>query len=719
MSNQHKLRKLENRKSELIRNIQLCEDYKKKIIRFVQELNNQYDQGLIGYGRYYEKLNKALKQRKPEQWIKYYDEFIEYYNYHLDNCERDIRREKTKAKVVPIAVTLAILMILGLGLFFLKPTLTGLVVGPGEEIYTQNLGLVINENSSYDWQLEHAGILKSARISGRILGNGSIQVYLEDKIILDSLQLKESSGVNLILTGLVIGESGSESVGNVNITEENISNITEPENITNTPEIIENETSESVANATESTTEPAIENATEPINIIEVSFKDICIDTCSLNLNKTSYELRFEIENAVLELDSISYTIKETAPENITLPEENITIPSPAIENIIKAEELVQEQAEINKPVKWIKRIRLNETVSNLTVKLPQNISNVKVSKIVDGFKEEIREDKLRVREAKEIKSIKESLITGHVVKEATEIKEEIELIIEDTVKEIEVEYETEAPQLFEEDTAGGKRIIISGPETVHYENVLVYTNLTKEASEGKIRLYRTTGGIKEQTEFTAYDNNNNGLIDYIEWIVPHLSNETYELEIIIYDAEHLDKKREFVANIHEYVNETDNITYTIPKKEYVRAYFERNLTSENVIDVFVRNTESATIEVYEQDSEIVIGRIENVTVGVYYIELNYSGSQYVFDLRSVDNEVVYDYIHDGKPGPNVLSNVHDNPDPVAQGSDITFYGTGTGSYTYQLIICRTSVFNNGGTCDTGQELCRSSTGIASGTEVE
>src|SRR3989344_6721798 len=34
--------------------------------------------------------------------------------------------------------------------------------------------------------------------------------------------------------------------------------------------------------------------------------------------------------------------------------------------NISKAEELIQTKAEINKPVKWIKRVRLNESVGNL-----------------------------------------------------------------------------------------------------------------------------------------------------------------------------------------------------------------------------------------------------------------------------------------------------------------------------------------------------------------
>ena len=73
MSSQNKLRKLENKKTELVRKLQLCEHYKEKITKFVQELNNQHNQGLISYKEYHYKLNRALEQKTPEQWIKEYD----------------------------------------------------------------------------------------------------------------------------------------------------------------------------------------------------------------------------------------------------------------------------------------------------------------------------------------------------------------------------------------------------------------------------------------------------------------------------------------------------------------------------------------------------------------------------------------------------------------------------------------------------------------------
>jgi len=665
MSNQNKLRKLENKKIELVRKIQLCEHYKKEIVRFVQELNNQHNKGLISYKEYYHKLNRALDQKTPEQWIKEYDSSIWYYKHSLDSCEREIKKQENKAKIVPLATILAVFMILGFGFLFLKPTITGLIVGIGEDAYTQDISLIVNESIGYEWQPEHVGILKSARISGRILGEGSVRVYLNDKLILDSSKL-EKSGISMI-TGLAISDLTKTNENVVfNEISENITNITEgtenitapktveTENITNiTQEVPENITIPEEINVSKNITLPeeAVpelpeENITAPVqelpeNITEIIFTDVCIETCSLELNKTSYELRFEIENAVLYLDSISYTIRPTE-----IPE----VPKPA-ENISKAEEIIQGKAEINKPVKWVKKIRLNETANNLTIKLPQNISNVKVRKIIDGIKEEVREDKLKVREAKEIKSIKESLITGYVVKEAEEVKEEIELIIEDSVKEIEIEYETPAPQLFEEDIKRGKKIIISGPDSVHYENVSAYTNLSKEVPESKIRLYRTTNRAREQTQFTAYDNNNNSLIDYIEWIVPHLSEQTYELIIEISKAEHLDSEKQFISDIYEQVKSLDGIwSEPINNNEYVRVTFEIPLDNTRDITIYPRVVSgNPKIEVYEINGSEVIAEFTSINSNEYnkvYLT-NLVGEQDVFDLRVVDGSIEIDHIID------------------------------------------------------------------------
>jgi alpha-tubulin suppressor-like RCC1 family protein len=254
-------------------------------------------------------------------------------------------------------------------------------------------------------------------------------------------------------------------------------------------------------------------------------------------------------------------------------------------------------------------------------------------------------------------------------------------IIIEDkTIKkenstEFEIEYELPGPSSKEEIISDNKRKIIVYSD-YHYKNITAYTYLEKQVPENLIKLYwlktievsnetdnktdnnSYTKSIRQKVDIKTYnlDNDSLGLVDYIEWIVPHLSNQTYELVIEIYDAEHLDENRSLIQNIYNYVNETDGLTYNIPLGDYVRAYFKSNLTNENVIDIYVINTSNATIKVYEKDSDIVIGEINNVISGLYYISLNHSNSNSIFDLKSEDNYINYDYIHDGGDAPVVQS---------------------------------------------------------------
>ncbi len=625
MANQNKLRKLENKKIELVRKLQLCEHYKEKIVRFVQELNNQHNQGLINHEEYYYKLNRALEQRTPEQWIKYYNGSIDYYKYKLNIYDKEIKKQENIAKIVPAVTILTVFMILGFGFLFLKPAITGLIVGIGEEAYTQDISLIVNESSVDEWQLEQIGILRSFRVDGKILGNGSVKIYLDDKLVLDSSKL-EKSGISMI-TGLAIGnltETNNSVILSENITE-NITalEVVEIKNVTN----ITQEVPENITIVEENVTAPVPELV--EVNITEIIFTDVCIETCSLNLNKTSYELRFEIENAILHLDSISYTIKP-----IEIPE----VPKP-VEKVSKVEETIQEQAEINKPVKWTKSIVLDETVSNLTVKLPKNISDVKVNKIKDKVKEEISSGKLKIREAKQIKE--------HVEKKT---EEETELIIEEDVKEVEIEYYTKAPEVMEEYIGDYKKQIIVSSD-IHYENILAYTSI-RESQKEAVKLYWLVNDSRKLVSDVSYiDTNNNGLIDRIEWIVPSLSNQTYEVIIEISKAEHLDENHSFISDIYDKVKELDNIwSKGINNEEYVRVTFEQNLTSNRDITIYPRVINgNPKIEVYEFNGTDLIAEFTNISSNKYntiYLT-NLQGQQDVFDLKVINGTIELDHIID------------------------------------------------------------------------
>jgi len=335
--------------------------------------------------------------------------------------------------------------------------------------------------------------------------------------------------------------------------------------------------------------------------------------------------------------------------------------------------------------------------------------------------------------------------ITEKFVEDEIADNESVIVNITEKSPEIEVEYETPGPKAFEENTSNGKKIIISADDEYNYTNILAYTELPYEVKSGIAKLYwiknvnqsilEENNSVQEICEFnnqtnltecenitttnetiigyelvetkeivniTEYDLDNNSLIDYIEWVVPHLSNQTYELIIEIYNAEHLDENRSLIQNIYEYVNETDNITYLIPQGDYVRAYFKDNLTDENIIDIYVYNTTNATIKVYEKDSEIVIGEIKNIFSGFYYIPLNYSNSNYIFDLKSDTSDVNYDYVHDGGDAP-VTQSSRLYSETNTTSSDLQGYCNATDaegdSLSYEYKWYNNSVVYLNGTC--------------------
>jgi len=76
---------------------------------------------------------------------------------------------------------------------------------------------------------------------------------------------------------------------------------------------------------------------------------------------------------------------------------------------------------------------------------------------------------------------------------------------------------------------------------------------------------------VRQVVLFDAYDLDFDGNVDYIEWVVPHLSNQTYELEIVIVDAEHLDSNRTFVVNIYDYVTRYKLAYVSIPMSSFIQ----------------------------------------------------------------------------------------------------------------------------------------------------
>lgn len=209
-------------------------------------------------------------------------------------------------------------------------------------------------------------------------------------------------------------------------------------------------------------------------------------------------------------------------------------------------------------------------------------------------------------------------------------------LIDEQTIKEenlsqIEIEYETPGPLGFEEPLSKGsanKKIVISSD--IPFENITAYTDIpenvrvrgdeiklfwigeknvsiTEEVLVNKTLINETTNEsyvaevfeekiigyevqeVREQVNTTNYDFNKDGFVDYIEWIVPHLSTQEYLLIIEISKAEHLDSNRSFIENVYDEVKARDGNFTLIPDGDYLRVTFEQELDNTKDITIYAR----------------------------------------------------------------------------------------------------------------------------------
>ena len=233
---------------------------------------------------------------------------------------------------------------------------------------------------------------------------------------------------------------------------------------------------------------------------------------------------------------------------------------------------------------------------------------------------------------------------------------QEVQIELNESDSGVQVEYWTDAPYAVETEKMNGKEVQVVSPDDVHYENVTIFTNINESLGirvASKLKIYWIENGTS-LTATVVNDTDGNGVYDYIEWIAPSLSNQTFEI-ILITKAEHLDSNREFVSDIYESVRELDgNWSEAIPAGDYVRVTFEVNLTNVNDITAYPRaanwtNISDVVIDVYENNKSEVIAQFTNLADNtenkVYLTGLQ--NSQNTFDLHVLNGSLEFDYITD------------------------------------------------------------------------
>ncbi|NMB66447.1 hypothetical protein GYA25_00060, partial [Candidatus Woesearchaeota archaeon] len=382
-------------------------------------------------------------------------------------------------------------------------------------------------------------------------------------------------------------------------------------------------------------------------------------ETLPFELNLTnetsSFELNLTNETSSFELNLTNQT---TLIDNLTNETTNLTI------------QTIQYQAIIGEPVRW-KKIVNKSKEENITIELPKETFNITVNKIEKNKKERVKDKNIQVKgltrnitaDYQSKSNNKQSLVfqkffawlglLGNVIEETVNtanppektsildnsseenittkdnLTDSVQIEIMDNSTNLEIEYYTEAPTSTETNLSEGKQIVISAPDELNYTNILAYTGLNQKipsTNQNKINLYwitnETNNGTlqnslgKVKISFTSIDENKDGFIDYIEWIVPHLSNQTYELIIKTKDAEHLYENKTLIEDVYDYIKTKDNNWTTIPNNHYLRLQFETNLTSSRDITIYAKssNENTSTIEVYERNQTQLIATFENIT---------------------------------------------------------------------------------------------------------
>ena len=322
-------------------------------------------------------------------------------------------------------------------------------------------------------------------------------------------------------------------------------------------------------------------NVTGNLNITETN---VTIDNVTIS-NVASTDVNYTETTIAPEVIRINEPVKwtktiqvEGSTDNLTidLPKEVVNISIKKIDEY-ENEEFIEDKVKVvheNKETKDKETKSISDFVKDKEIEELEREAGIK--KIFDGEVDdlekkivELKQDKdKRDKEKKDMEEeedlsglfeITGNSITGfavigeEIVEEVIEepevivevvedivVEEVAELIIEENITsddELEIEYYTEAPISVENNISDMKKEIVISSET-HYENILAYTYVNDIPLDA-IKIYRTTNGSRELTELYAYaDLNNNSLIDYVEWIVPHLSNQSYEVSIEILNVQ-------------------------------------------------------------------------------------------------------------------------------------------------------------------------------------
>jgi concanavalin A-like lectin/glucanase superfamily protein len=640
---------------KLNENIMLCKLYRAKTRKYINKLAHEYKDGKLSYTEYEYLRNRYLKGKSIKYWTS------EYYKQEIKIKEylQVLKRKKWKKQVPKIDIKFV----------NKKKSKASIIIGLLCIFFILVIILKFGISSGYGNLITGFSVSRQLIDSSSPEENPTLSVG-ETKVF----SIETQSG---LLTQWYINDIPVESAGS----DEFIFSAAEPGTyaikvLANDNEgyetkkweaTVKGDEAEENESVTDDTGKPAEDNKTIPENTEENESGD--------SSNSTDYEAAPD-ENITEELNlSIPDEVPDNpdTEENDSEPLENVTVPDnipegyQSYENITqdlnttnpenetKTSKTIQGFAEIGKPVSWTKKI-INENLTTIEIPIPPQAQNIKIKKVITLISTKTKAD-IDYDKAKLVADGIESRIQERTTGENNAINESI-LTIYDIAPEYEITYETPGPEIKEKSISGGKKINISSQ--MHYENILAYTSVSDSKREN-IRLYHLTNGNRESIGFTATDPDNDGFIERIEWTIPHLSEQEYEVIIKISNAEHLNTEKEFISDVYAEVKEKDDVwSEPINPDEYLRITFQKPLDNKRDITIYAKPLSSTgTIEVYPENSDKLIASFDSIPSEgwhtVYLTSLEDNESYETFDLKIRDSQVAFDYIVD--PAPTVAMN--------------------------------------------------------------
>lgn len=191
--------------------------------------------------------------------------------------------------------------------------------------------------------------------------------------------------------------------------------------------------------------------------------------------------------------------------------------------------QITQGKAVTGQPVEWTGYIKVRNDKNTTKIK---DLKNADFTLPADAINSSVKERGNKQKAGKEKAKVNKLKVEGEV---------DVPALSEVTY---DVNYETPAPQQIEQTPVDSgvkwaKHVTVSANVSVEYTNVVATTDV-KKVKPNLLKLYRTTGGGRtDVTADPAYgvqmlDDDGDGLIERMQWTVPHLSDQDFDVEAYI-----------------------------------------------------------------------------------------------------------------------------------------------------------------------------------------